>query len=145
MDTCTEPGVWSLALLLPSPPLLVPVLLLPSLWPCGQSLARLVYTLGPVDSPVKPGQERRSRPRDLSFHWQASTRMCAAGRVSLSSSKYYTVVLISLLSRAFSLRNAELLEHRGTVLFIYLCESPVPSSVLGPRRSPGTARVTSLE
>lgn len=90
-----------------------------------------VYTLGQVDSLVKPGPERRNRPCDLSFHWQASARMCAVGRVSLSSSKYNTVVLVSLLSSVFSLFTFELIEDRDSVSFISVFL--VPTMVLGTR------------
>lgn len=57
--------------------------------------------------------------------------MCAAGRVSLSSSKYNTVVLVSLLSSVFSLFTSELLEDRDNVSFISVFL--VPNVVLGTK------------
>lgn len=57
--------------------------------------------------------------------------MYTVGRVSLSSSKYNTVVLVSLLSGVFSLPNSELLEVRNSVLFIFI--SLVHNTVLGTK------------
>lgn len=97
------------------------------------SLACFVYTLGQVDRLGKPGPESMNWPCDLGCHWQASARMCAVGRVSRSSSKYNTVVWVSLLSRVFSLLNSELFEDRNHVLFIYLCIVLLPSSALSTK------------
>lgn len=61
--------------------------------------------------------------------------MCTVGSVSLSSSKYNTVVLVSLLSRASSRPNSEPLEVRDSVSLTFV--SLVPNPVLGVKTVSG--------
>lgn len=58
--------------------------------------------------------------------------MYTLGRVSLSSSTYNTVVLVSLLSRVFSLPSSVPLEVRDNFLFIVV--SLVRNPVLGTNK-----------